>query len=68
MLVLAAAAAILSFIRVQGETILPRPINFLFVVFVVLCAAAAFLTLWNLRSRVSRNPGVWRKTTSLESK
>jgi hypothetical protein len=65
---LPAAAATLSFIRVQGETILPRPINFLFAVLVVIYAFGALFSLWILRSRVLRNPSMHKKQRDLESR
>jgi hypothetical protein len=59
--VLPAAASIANFFSVPGETFLPKPISLLFAIAVVVCAAAAFLVLQRLCSRVLRNPGVQRK-------
>ncbi len=59
--VVPAAASILSFVSVPGETLLPKPISLLLAIVVVVCAAAAFFALQNLRLRVLRNPGVKRK-------
>jgi hypothetical protein len=50
---LPAAASILSFLLVPGEALLPRPINLVLMLLVVLYAWTAFRALWRLRLRAA---------------
>lgn len=59
-LFLPVVASILSLLPLPGDALLAKPVNLVFGTTVVGLSLAAFIALEILRSRVRRNPSIWR--------